>query len=92
MPRSLWAGAFIHSNWTLNGGAANLQARSQSMARTAVERWCVSGSIAYGRHSPLVVVQGGDGDAGIARTALHARTFAVTPHLLQGTAYAYSSL
>ena len=67
-------------------------ARSQSTARTAVERWCVSGSIVCGRHSHLVVVQGGDGDAGIAHTALHACTFVVTPHLLQGPAYAYSSL
>ena len=67
-------------------------ARSQSTARTAVERWCVSGSIVCGRHSHLVVVQGGDGDAGIAHTALHACAFAVTPHLLQGTAYACSSL
>ena len=67
-------------------------ARSQSMARAAVERWCVSGSIVCGRHSHLVVVQGGDGDAGIAHTALHACTFVATPHSLQGTAYAYSSL
>ena len=67
-------------------------ARSRSTARTAVERWCASRSIVCGRHSLLVVVQGGDGDAGIAHTALRARTFVATPHLLQGTAYAYSSL
>ena len=67
-------------------------ARSQSTARAAVERWCVSGSIVCGRHSHLVAVQAGDGDAGIAHTALHACTFVVTPHSLRGAAHACSSL